>query len=98
MVFSSCEETTAGIANGNITMDEGYVGSQKVTVLRDSGYTRAAVKKDLVTTRQMTDKVYSCKLIDSTLHHYPVAKIHVDTPYYIGKAEVMCMEDSICDQ
>ena len=33
MVFSSCEETTVGIASCNITVDEGYVGSQKVTAL-----------------------------------------------------------------
>ena len=33
MVFSSCVETTAGIANGNMTLDEDYMGSQKVTVL-----------------------------------------------------------------
>ena len=45
----------------------------------------------------MTDKVYSCKLIDSTLRHYAGAKIQLDTPYYIGEVEVMCMEDSICD-
>ena len=32
-VFSSCEETIAGIVIGNITVDEGYVGSQKVTLL-----------------------------------------------------------------
>ena len=55
------------------------------------------MKKDLVTTRQMTNKVNSCKLIDSTLRHYPLAKIHVDTPYYVGQVKVMCMEDPIRD-
>ena len=45
----------------------------------------------------MTNKVYSCKLLDCTLHHYPVVMIHVDTPYYKGEVEVMCMEDPICD-
>ena len=73
------------------------MGSQNVTVLRDSRCTSAAVKQDLVTTRRMTDEVYSCKLIDRTLHHYPVAKIHMDTPYYTGEVEVMCIEDPICD-
>ena len=51
------------------------------------------MKKDLVTTRQMTDKVNNCKLIGSTLHHYPVAQIHGDTPYYKGEVEVMWLED-----
>ena len=97
MVFNNCEKTTAGVANGNITMDEGYMGLQKVIVFRDSACMSAAVKKDLVTTRQMTDKVHSCKLIDSTVCHYPVAKIHMDTLYYIGEVEVICMEDPICD-
>ena len=38
MVFSSCEKTTAGITNGNITVDESYVGSKTVTVLRTSSF------------------------------------------------------------
>ena len=33
MVFSSWENSTTGITKGNITMDESYVGAQKITVL-----------------------------------------------------------------
>ena len=55
------------------------------------------MKKDLVITRKMTDKVYSCMLNDSALRRYPVAKIPLDTLYYIGEVEVTSMEDPICD-
>ncbi len=36
-------------------------------------------------------------LIDGTVRRFPIAAIHVDTPYYTGDVEAMCMEWSIYD-
>ncbi len=36
-------------------------------------------------------------LIDGTVRRFPTAAIHVDTPYYTGDVEAMCMERPIYD-
>ena len=46
---------------------------------------------------QMTDKNWSCSLIDRTIRRLPVAKIPVDTPYYKRELYAMCVEDPIYD-
>ena len=46
---------------------------------------------------QMTDKKWSCALIDRTIRGLPVTKLQVDTPYYKGELYAMCVEDPIYD-
>ncbi|XP_069119292.1 uncharacterized protein [Argopecten irradians] len=45
----------------------------------------------------MTDGELSCILIDGTERKFRLAKIDVDTPFYVGELEVMCMKDPIYD-
>ncbi len=45
----------------------------------------------------MTGEKHTCALIDGTIRQFPTAKIRVDTPYYRGKLEAMCMQNPICD-
>jgi hypothetical protein len=95
-------EQITGI-EGNQHMDnrmpvcKGYLNAQEVDVLRDTGCSNAAVKKALVKAEQMTDKVSSCILIDGTERHFPVATLHVNTPYYTGKVDAMVMENPVYD-
>ena len=64
---------------------------------KDTGCSSAAVRRDLVQPEQMTGKVHICKLFDSSLRQYPIARIHVDTPYYKGEVEAMVVKKPICD-
>ncbi|XP_069107370.1 uncharacterized protein [Argopecten irradians] len=75
----------------------GYVGDHPVQVLRDTGCSSAAVREALVKPDQMTDGELSCILIDGTERKFRLAKIDVDTPFYVGELEVMCMRDPIYD-
>ena len=76
---------------------KGYVGENLVKVLRDTGCTGAAIRKELVSDDQMTGKEIFCVLIDGTLRKFPVAMVTVDTPYFVGDIEAMCMEQPIYD-
>ena len=75
----------------------GVVEGQTVSVLRDSGCSGVVVRKDLVSNNQMTDRVKTCVLIDGTIRKVPVAVIDVDTPYYSGEVEALCMNNPVYD-
>ena len=74
----------------------GYVGEQRVSVLRDSGCSTAVVKRSLVKPNQFTGNYQQYIFIDGTVRKVEVANIYVDTPFYEGLLEglleVLCME------
>ena len=78
-------------------VETGYVGKHRVRVLRDSGCSTAVVKRSLVEPNQFTDNYQHCILIDGTVRKLEVANIYVDTPFYEGQLEVLCMEQPIND-
>lgn len=75
----------------------GFVGSEKVNVLRDTGCTGVVVRSSLVKEEQRTGEVRTCVLIDGTVRRFPLASISVRTPYYIGTVEAMCMTNPVYD-
>ncbi|XP_072164343.1 uncharacterized protein [Diadema setosum] len=75
----------------------GLLNGKKVTVLRDSGCSTAVAKAELIEHQQLTEEVRTCVLIDGTVREFQVAKVHVDTPYYEGKLEVLCVTNPIYD-
>ena len=76
---------------------EGYLGDWKVQVMRDTGCSSAAVKGSLVTEDQLTGRVHWCRLGDGTIGKFPIAKIRVESPFYTGDVEAMCMKTPLTD-
>ena len=77
-------------------VETGYVGKHRVSVLRDSRCSTAVVKRSLVEPYQFTGNYYQhCILIDGTVRKVEVANIYVDTPFYEGQLEVLCLEQPI---
>ena len=66
-----------------------------VDTLRDSGCTGVVVKSNLVKPEQFTEKVYLSVLIDGTVKKVPIAKVHIDTPFFVGETDAMVMESPI---
>ena len=66
-----------------------------VTVLPDTGCSSAVVRKELVKNEQLTGKIQT--LIDRTVRSVPVADIVVDSPYFKGRTEALCMSKPIYD-
>ena len=75
---------------------EGTVNSRKVEVLRDTGCICCTVKRSLVSDDQLIGKESYVTLIDET-QRYPLAVIDVDCPFFTGKTEALCMEDTLYD-
>ncbi|KAJ8040392.1 hypothetical protein HOLleu_14669 [Holothuria leucospilota] len=68
------------------------VGDTLVSVLRDTGCSTVVVKRDLVDKSNLTGKVKKCLLLDGTIREVPEATTEIDTPFYVGKIEALCME------
>ena len=73
----------------------GLVGETPVEVLRDTGCSGVIVKKALVKEQQLTGAVGYIMTIDRRALKVPIAIIDIDTPYFAGKTEAMCMSDPI---
>ncbi|XP_053378778.1 uncharacterized protein LOC128548205 [Mercenaria mercenaria] len=81
----------------NLEVQRGFVGTEEVKVLRDTGCESAAVRRDLVKEEQFLGKEIVMITIDGDAKVVPMAKIWVDTPYYIGEIEAMVPKSLICD-
>ena len=76
---------------------KGVVNGTTVDVLRDSGCSTTVVRTRLVSPEQMTGKIRTCVLIDGTEKDFPVAHVVVDSPFYIGELDVLCMDNPVYD-
>ena len=68
-----------------------------VAVLRDTGCSTCVIRSDLVDPKQLTGRYQSVLLIDGTERRYPVARIEVDSPYFRGETEALCIPNSISE-
>ena len=73
------------------------LNGKRVTVLRDTGCSSEVVRKELVKNEQLTCRIQTCILIDGTVRSLPVAAIVVDSPYFKGSTEAICMSKPIYD-
>ena len=76
---------------------KGMVSDIEVSVLRDSGCRKAVVRSELVTRDQYTGESDDCLLIDGTERNFPLALVDVDTPFFIGQVEALCMDNPVYD-
>ena len=89
--------SAVNIGMDNMPVRKGYIGSKRVNVLRDSRCSAVVVRKDYVKDSQLTGVKQRCVLLDGTTREVPVAKITVDTPFYVGNVEALVMENPIYD-
>ena len=94
----SCGENQV---NGNscktMPVCEGKLNGKIVSVLRDSGCTTAVVRKTLVGEDQFSAEKQTCVLIDGTVREFPVARIRIDSPYFCGETDALCMVNPVYD-
>ncbi|XP_013382645.1 uncharacterized protein LOC106153310 [Lingula anatina] len=93
-VASGCSNS---VTSKNMPVISGFVGKKRVSVLRDTGCSGVAVRASLVEKGHFTGGEHSCVLIDGTVRQFPVANVHIDTPYYVGLVEAMVMEKPVYD-
>ncbi|XP_063962803.1 uncharacterized protein LOC135155992 [Lytechinus pictus] len=71
--------------------------NKPVSVLKDSGSSTSIVRTSLVLDNQFTGVIQLVKLIDGTLRSFPRAKVMLDSPYFIGEVNALCVPNCLCD-
>ena len=85
-------------AKDKLQLVDGKVGERCVKVLRDTSCTGVLIKRDLVNQGELTgEKGYVTTLDKTLLIRVPIAKIEVDTPYYVGEVEALCVQKPVTD-
>ena len=67
------------------------VGENEVEILCDTGCNGVIVRKELVKEDDFTGSMGYVMAIDRTLKEAPIAEIKVDTPYYMGVTQAICL-------
>ena len=75
----------------------GKVGENVVEVLRDTGCNGVIVRRELVKEEDFTNSMSYVMAIDQTLKEAPIAEIKVNTPYYTGVTQAICLRDPLFD-
>ena len=73
----------------------GRLNGHDVTVLRDTGCNGVVIRRDLVAEEQLTGSKRVCLLADGSKVEAPIARVSIDTPYYIGEVEAWCLNNPL---
>ena len=85
-------------AKDKLLLVNGKLGERCVEVLRDTGCTGVPIKRDLVNQGELTgEKGYVTTFDKTLLIKAPIAKIQVDTLYYVGEVEALCVQEPVAD-
>ena len=85
-------------AKDNLQLINGKIGERCVEVLHDTGCTGVLIKQDLVNQGELTgEKGYVTTFDKALLIRASIAKIEVDTPYYVGEVEALCVQKPVAD-
>ena len=69
----------------------------KTEVLRDTGCSGVIVRRDLVKDKEITNRTGYMLTVDRTVRRAPVGMVNIDTPYYTGRMEALCLQDPLFD-
>ena len=81
----------------NLPTFEGVVNDHKVEVLRDSGCSTVVVKTSLINPNEFTGKHRQLILIDNSILQVPTAMCNIQSPFFTGRVEVLCIDQPVCD-
>ncbi len=76
---------------------KGQIGDRTVSVLRDSGCSGVVVRQELVEPSSLTGQNKMCVLIDGSVRKAPVANVYLNTPFFVGQTEALCMQNTLYD-
>jgi len=76
---------------------DGLLENQPSQVLQDTGCSAVIVCGSLVSETKLTGQEARCVLIDGTILRAPVAQVFLDTPYFTGFTDAVCMKNPLYD-
>ena len=81
----------------NLPVLSGKVGGKKVEVLRDTECSEVIIRKELVDEADFTGEMGHTMTVNRTIKPAPMAKVEVDTPFYVGTVEALSLQDPFFD-
>ena len=85
------------VDQASVPVCQAVVEGKKVTALRDTGATTLVVQRNLVPADKVTDRTRRVVMAGSSLsREVPVAMVSLETPFYVGQAEAVVMENPVC--
>ena len=75
----------------NLPVLSGKVGGKKVEALRDTEYSGVIIRRELVDEMDFTGEMGHIMTVDRTINRAPMAKVEVDTPFYVGTVKTLCL-------
>ena len=75
----------------------GTVNGKEIRVLRDTGCTGVVVRRSLVSDGQMLNKQSGATLINNYKQRCPMACINIDSPFFRGSTDALCIDDPAHD-
>ena len=66
-------------------------------VLRDTGCSGVIIRIELVDETDFTGEMGHIMTVNRTIKRAPMAKVEVDTPFYVGTVEALCFQDPLFD-
>lgn len=76
---------------------DGFVENMKIKVLRDTGRAIVVERRHLVEIDKLMRIYKMCILLDGTVRKFPVARISIRSPYYVGECEALYAENPVYD-
>ena len=81
----------------NLPVLSGKVGGIKVEVLRDTGCSGVIIRRELVDETNYNGEMGRIMTVDRTIKRAPMAKVEVDSPFYVGTVEALCLQEPLFD-
>ena len=75
----------------------GTVNGKEIRVLRDTGCTGVVVRRSLVSDGKMLNKQSGVTLINNYKQRCPMARINIDSPFFRGSTDALCIDDPAHD-
>ena len=96
------DETLMGFAavvkgRRNLMVLPGQMNDVPVKVMRDTGCTGVVVKRCLVKDEQFTGEQRRYRMLDGTEGIARMAELHLESPYFTGHVEALCIEKPLFD-
>ena len=81
----------------NLPVLSGKVVGKKMEVLRDTGCSGVIIRKEVVDETDYTGEMGDSMTVDRTIKRAPMAKVEVDTLFYVGTVEAFSLQDLLFD-
>ena len=71
----------------------GKCNGKRVKILRDTGATTVLVRKSLVSKNKISKQLVELNFADSHKTKAPKARIYIESPYFTGETDAVCLEN-----